>query len=328
MDHADTRSNGDSSSRQAAIGVKDSASATNDILETIRAMRMQEATKYKIENYFALQKAATACSDTMEVDPTGSNGLDIPIDAECRFRMSEWCFQIVDFCSFKRETVAIAMSCLDRFLVTESGREAYLDRNKFQLAAMVSLYSCVKIHEQEAMDPNLMATLSRGVFTPDEIELMEAKILSAIEFRVNPPTALAFCNLFLELIPNHVVNYDSRDTVLELAKFQTEIAVSDVDLMCINPSSIALGALINSFDSLDMDMQLQQHILGVLSAATQVDIQASLFRDVRIRLYESLTGQGENEFCSSISPQPSSPRLRGPTTTATFYEAPANVMGG
>eukprot|EP00934_Nitzschia_sp_Nitz4_P005898 Nitzschia sp. Nitz4//scaffold5_size260463//225655//226638//NITZ4_001021-RA/size260463-processed-gene-0.403-mRNA-1//-1//CDS//3329555457//5888//frame0 len=326
MDHADDGTSGRNGQAQSLPAAQRSVENATDILGTVRAMRMQEETKYRIENYFIKQRL-NGGTDSMEIDLSNVDSKDLPVDPECRFRMSEWCFQIVDFCSFKRETVAIAMSCLDRFVASPSGRDAYLDRSKFQLASMVALYSAVKIHEHEAMDPGLMATLSRGAFTAPQIEEMEARILSAIEFRVNPPTSLAFCNHFLDLIPSHVVDFQSRDTVMELAKFQTEIAVSDVDLMCAKPSTVALAALMNSFDSLDMDVALQQHILGVLSAATHVDIQNPLFRDIRIRLYECLTGQGENEYCSSLSPQQS---MSGGSKTpypSTYYEAPGKVAG-
>ena len=78
--------------------------------------------------------------------------------------MAKWCCEIADFCKYKRETVAIAMNCLDRFMSTPVGHQILLDRNAYQLASMTALYSAVKIHEQEAMDPNLVSSrLRRGV---------------------------------------------------------------------------------------------------------------------------------------------------------------------
>merc|ERR1712232_842236 len=95
-----------------------------------------------------------------------TTALDAPVDSSCRFAMARWCNETADFCNYKRETVAIAINCLDRFMSTPNGREVLLDRNLYQLAAMTALYSSVKIHEQEAMDPDLMSMLSRGVHTP------------------------------------------------------------------------------------------------------------------------------------------------------------------
>lgn len=308
-------------------------------LETIRAMMDQEESHYyKVENYFRREtsKVPGRCSegeDTMDVDTIAEIFVDEPIDPECRFRMSEWCYQIADFCGYKRATVAIAMSCLDRFIASNNdngvGHRLYRDRSQFQLASMVCFYSSVKIHEHEAMDAELVARLSRGVFEAKQIEDMEATMLSSLGFRMNPPTALAFSKFLLDLIPAHMIDHEFRDAGLELAKFQTEIAVSDVDLMDIKPSLIALAALINSFDSLNMDTKMQRYIIEILSTAVQVDCDSSIFRDVRIRLYEGLAGDGmtNNPYCSSITPQPATTGGLSRVLPTTLYEPSGSIRG-
>lgn len=293
-------------------------------LGVIQAMREQEEAHYQVENYFLRQDLACG-GDAMDIE-FSVDALREAIDPECRFRMSEWCYQIADFCGFKRETVAIAMSCLDRFIASKNfGDELYMNRTKFQLASMVCLYSSVKTHEHEAMDAELVATLSRGAFDAREIEEMEAQMLSSLQFRVNPPTALAFSKQLLDLIPSQIVDNQVRDALLELAKFQTEIAVSDPDLMPIRASTIALAALVNAFDGLGMDDNLQRYILQVLSEAIRVDSDSSLFRDVRIRLYEGLAGGGEGRFSSSISPQEPHPGGLSNKVQTTCYETPKTI---
>ena len=289
--------------------------------ETVRAMREQEEAHYFVENYFrrGQNKFSSECSsdeDSMNIDTVSQAFAEEPIDPECRSRMSEWYYQIVDFCGYKRETAAIAMSCLDRFIASkEVDHVLYRSRSQFQLASMVCFYSSIKIHEREAMAVGVVASLSRGEFQVKEIEEMEATMLNSIDFRMNPPTALAFSKHMLDLVPDYILSDDLRDTALELTKFQTEIVVSDVELMDIKSSLIALAALINSFDSLRMDTKIQGDIMVKLSSAINIDCEASVFRDVRIRLYEGLVGDGNR-----ISPQVASPRSLSIMDPATMYD--------
>lgn len=279
-----------------------SDSDSDSMLATTEAMRRQEETGYKTYDY--LHQQTPQCPPPTN-GPQSASLSTTPVDVDCRFRMSEWCYQIVDFCKFKRETVAVAMSCLDRFLCTPSGREVLLDRGIFQLAAMTALYTTIKVHEPEAMEPNLVASLSRGAFNTDQIEAMEFVMLSAIQWRVHPPTAIAFIHQYLDLIPDHLVSQEAREAVIDLSKFQTEVAVSDAGLMSVNASTVALASLINAFDSMNMDVTLQAHIQNVLSGAANIDCRSPLFGDVRIRLYEAMTGQTESHLCSNLTPEPS-----------------------
>ena len=85
-----------------------------------------------------------------------------PVDEDCRVKMCEWCYQVVDFCKFRRETVGIGMTYLDRYLCTEKGKKALGDRKEYQLVAMTCLYIAIKLHEPLEMETSLLADLSRG----------------------------------------------------------------------------------------------------------------------------------------------------------------------
>lgn len=184
---------------------------TESVLATIEAMRKQEETGYRAYDYLHQQVPPFSSMN-------GPQNTEAPVDVDCRFRMSEWCYQIVDFCKFKRETVAISMSFLDRLLCTPAGLEIFLDRSLFQLAAMTALYTAVKIHEPEAMEPTLIASLSRGAYNKEQVEAMEFKMMNAIQWRLNPPTAIAFVHELLDLIPSSLINGDAKAAVIDLAK--------------------------------------------------------------------------------------------------------------
>merc|ERR1719512_691392 len=112
---------------------------------------------------------------------------------------------------------------------TRSGQEVLLDRNLYQLAAMTALYSSVKIHEEQAMDPSLVSTLSRGVHSPQAVEAMESKMLTAIKWRVNPPTAMSFVRSMIDLVPDNIMLSSEKETILDIARLQIETTVTEYD---------------------------------------------------------------------------------------------------
>ena len=313
-------------------------------LQVLRVMLHQQEERYGIENYFLrpdLQQChlndmqprnGTMENNVMDVDMTTRSVDELPIDPECRFRMTEWCYQFIDLCGFRRETVAITISCLDRYLASRpTDDDVFMKRSRFQLAAMTCLYSVVKIHENQAMDTELVSRLSLGVFAPSEVEVMEMEILLSIGFLVNPPTAFAFCKHLLDAMPDDWMTMEMRDRVLELAKYQTEVAVGDVELMRVKPSWIALASLINAMGSIQNSSPFKQLVMDSISGIVGVCAHNPDFRNIRMRLYEGLSGEThsrENRFSSQIMPQPPScikeyTRVK-PTT---FYEEPTSVLG-
>jgi len=341
-------------------------------LQMLRAMLRQEDEHYTIENYFLrpdlhqqyqqrqeqhpINKDISLSNnsmhnDVMHVDDTmeKSNVLEVeddvddelPIDPECRFRMTEWYYMLCDHCGLKRETVAVTISCLDRFLSTQSTTEdVFMKRERFQLATMTCLYFTVKIHENQGMDMNLLSRLSRGIFVNEDVEAMEMKILLSIGFFVNPPTAMAFSKYLLDALPQDWLGMEMRDTVLEVAKYQTEVAVGDGHLIQVKSSWIALASLINAIMSVKEYIPLHGLILDSLSGIVRIQTDNNPdFQNVRMRLNNHLTGDippttttsssspHPNQFFSQILPQPPS-CIKEYTRSkpSTWYEEPTSVI--
>jgi len=122
------------------------------------------------------------------------------------------------------------------------GQEILLDRNLYQLAAMTSLYSSIKIHEQQVMDTQFVSNLSKGVHTPAAIEAMESKMLMAIQWRVNPPTAMSFMRMISSLILDTSLDSSTKETILDRTQQQIEMTVSEYSFC----SSIAFASMLNS----------------------------------------------------------------------------------
>jgi hypothetical protein len=244
-------------------------------IDTLQAMQRQEELGYSVVDYLSCL-------------PKNNTALDAPVDASCRSIMAKWCNEIADFCNYKRETVAIAVNCLDRFMSTQSGQEILFDRNQYQLAAMTALYSSVKIHEQEAMDPSLVSTLSRGVHSPQAVEAMESKMLNAIKWRVNPPTAMSFVRSMINLLPDHLMLSCDNETVLEVAKFQIELIVPEYDFCTYNASEIAFACALNALESVTNDGLVHADFGATIEKTIKND--DSSIKDLRIAIYEFMNG--------------------------------------
>jgi Cyclin, N-terminal domain/Cyclin, C-terminal domain len=241
---------------------------------TLAAMCQQEEMGYKTCPY--LQQIIQSPQHhlmTTTTKETAATSSALDVDIQSRSNMVAWCYQVVDFCKFHRETVAISMNLLDRFMACPFAAVMAAKTNVkvYQLACMTTLYTAVKIHEPEAMDPKIVSTLSNGTYSPAQIEDMEMQILMALTWRVNPPTAMAFVRQFLDLLPAQHFFADSqrqrRDAVYDLAKLQTELAVAEYCFLGVSASVIAYCALLNALESVGMDAQALAYASAICSHA-------------------------------------------------------------
>mmetsp|Transcript_12126 Transcript_12126/g.17971 ORF Transcript_12126/g.17971 Transcript_12126/m.17971 type:complete len:341 (-) Transcript_12126:8-1030(-) len=227
-----------------------------EIISQLESMRRQESGPYACRDYFNQQR-----SDSKECKfgtPTplqntkwsnkSSSQQSTPLRPSSRKKMIEWCYQIADQCKFERESIAIAISYLDRFLMTKSGAPALYDRKTFQLVAMTCLYTAIKLFEQEVIDPSIVVHLSRGTYTEDDVTGMEMIILSALQWRVQPPTAMAFVGHFLALAD---VTEQTKNLIMEVARVQVENAVIEHNFMNVKPSMIAAASILNTIHLMD-----------------------------------------------------------------------------
>merc|ERR1712072_13392 len=209
-----------------------------------------------------------------------------PVDATCRFLMAKWFNEVAGFCHYKSETVAIAMNCLDRFVMSPAGREILLDRDLYQLAAMTALYSSVKIHEQEAMDPNLVSTLSRGVHSPEAVEAMERKMPAAVQWRVNQPSSMSFARLMIDLIPDQYLDSSKKEALFD-------ITVNEYDFCTHDASSVAFACMLNAIESVTDDGMFYSNVETTMGEV--IDADDTSVQDLRFAVYELMTGTDDND---------------------------------
>ena len=243
-----------------------------EISETIAVMRMREESTYKCRKYFPSTKTNTEA-----------------VDEECRVKMTQWCFQVVEFCNFSREIVGIGMSYLDRYLCTSYGECALKDRKIYQLASMCSLYMATKLFETREMDLRLLSQLSRGVYTEAEIAAMEASILSALNWFVHPPTSISFITECMRAVPSIQKDRQTFIALIDIAKAHTELAVSDYAFVTIKQSSIAVASIANAFDILNSTIPtfIRSNVLERIAILIKVDMNSNEVLQARRMLSEN-----------------------------------------
>jgi lipoyl(octanoyl) transferase len=228
-----------------------------------------------------------ACKDYLNLDFEASQGHSDRVSESWRRKICEWIFEVVDHFSFDREVVSIALDYLDRVSSKQtevSGKP--VPKRQFQLIAVTSLYIAIKLHgETDAVDgPRLklrieaFVELSRGHFKVETIEAMELSILSALEWRVNPPTTVHFLAYFLRLLPQwskeeYAESYESMARrIFDTAKYLNELSVClSTFTFHYRPSTVAYASILCAIDTLHHTLPYEIHVqfLNNIAAATE-----------------------------------------------------------
>lgn len=192
---------------------------------------------------------------------------------EYRYNMVDWCFRMVDFCHLNRETVAIAMNFIDRFVIAEKGKSYLSSTSMYQLAAVTALYTAVKIHEIQAIDLQSMSNISKGIYSTKKVEEVEREMLDALHWKMNPPTAMSFVRCFVDAISHQFkLSPKLEETILELSRIQTESAVFDEELIECKMSTIGYCSLINALNFTVNDPVILHQITHVLGKTLNLPI--------------------------------------------------------
>lgn len=187
-----------------------------------------------------------------------------------REKICQWTYNVVDqyvtyslYCSFladfdltneilirvllpysfdlSREVVAVSLDLFDRYLATRNNE---CSGNLALLTSLTTLHIAIKIHDSKKIKIATLANLSRGQFGPKHIEEMEWKVLSALRWKLHPPTQYAFVSHMLLFLPNEA-HPAVRKEVFELSRYLTELAVCDTFFVDIPNSIVAFAAILN-----------------------------------------------------------------------------------
>jgi Cyclin, N-terminal domain/Cyclin, C-terminal domain len=136
--------------------------------------------------------------------------------------------------------VAISLSLFDRYLATVGNR---CNGNLALLASLTTMHIAIKLHDPKKIKLGTLANLSRGQFGPKNIEQMEWAILTALNWRLHPPTQYAFVAMLLLFLPQEV-HSSVRQRLHDVSMYLTELAVCDSYFVDVPCSKVAFAAIL------------------------------------------------------------------------------------
>lgn len=155
----------------------------------------------------------------------------------------DWLVEVSDEYKLQGETLALAVSYIDRFLSFMS-----VVRAKLQLVGTAAMFIAAKYEEIYPPDVSEFVYITDDTYTKTQVLRMEQLILKVLSFDLTVPTSLVFINTYC------VMN-DVPDKVKYLAMYLCELALLEADpYLTYMPSKIAAGALALGRHALDLPM--------------------------------------------------------------------------
>ena len=172
--------------------------------------------------------------------------LDSQLNVSWREKICQWSYNVVDHFDLPRELVAISLDLFDRYMATIGNQ---CSGNMALLASLTTLHIAIKIHAEKRIKISTLASLSRGQFGPQHIEEMEWQILSAVGWKLHPPTLFALITHLLMMVPNDT-HHSVRKELFELSIYMAELSVCDSYFVRVKASTVAFAAILNVIDEL------------------------------------------------------------------------------
>ena len=201
------------------------------------------------------------------------------VSEDDRTKMVDWCYKVVDTCQLERETVAIAMDLVDRFLSNKSSTAAMDvlgDRIQFQLLSLTALYVSIKVSQKISLGSDFFSVISRELYPIQDIEAMELVLLKELAWCISPPTCVQVANHVFSLLSTHVtLDRATWAAILDEVEYQGENAVRDYYFVTQRPSTVAMAAIFNAtMDRLDNKEECQDILRAVLSVMNSAEFES------------------------------------------------------
>lgn len=252
--------------------VVDSSLTLDDVVAVVTRMQRQESTAYRRSDYLSRNDKTRDYTNV--------------VDGTWRQRIVEWMYGVVDHCSLRRDSVAVATHYLD--LCVERG--VIEDRQHFQLAAMTALQLAIKLYDSTVVQLNSLIKLGRGLFTEQDVIEMERTILKTLDWHVHPPTSICYLRQFLKLLPSSISPV-ARYKIAEVTRFVSEISVCLYKFVDAPASAVAYSGMLIAMDRIDelvLPSWQRQQIFHTMRSQCHMDYTSPEIRKVVARLHTSL----------------------------------------
>jgi Cyclin, N-terminal domain/Cyclin, C-terminal domain len=188
--------------------------------------------------------------------------------------------------------------------------------NTALLASLTTLYIAIKLYDTKKIKLSTLANLSRGQFNSNDIEIMEWTVLSALQWKLHPPTPYAFVEYILFFLPSEV-GHTIRTGLNEVSKYLTELAVCDAYFVDrAHSSTIAFAAILTVMEDINywkFSGSLREAFLQNLACQVNLHHQSNDVVNARKRLrkmYTNATIMNASDV-NCVTPQQNSPTSPG-----------------
>ena len=126
-----------------------------------------------------------------------------PFDGIWRQQIVEWMYTVINHCKLRHEAATAAVFFLDSAVA----RGLIETADNYQLGAMTALYLGLKIFDSPSMRVvklGSLVKLGNGDFGEADIVKMERQMLKLFQWKMSPPTADCFVQIYLELLPKDI----------------------------------------------------------------------------------------------------------------------------
>ncbi|OQR82950.1 hypothetical protein ACHHYP_15272 [Achlya hypogyna] len=131
--------------------------------------------------------------------------------AAWRKRMCEWMVHTGKAFELSVETVACAVHYMDVYLSVLSA-----DKIVLQLVSMVAMFVASKFHETRPIVMEEMELLCQNKYPRAEIVAMEKQLLHVLQWKLNPPTPIAFARDLLTFESSPSIHAHLEEATIEL----------------------------------------------------------------------------------------------------------------
>lgn len=216
------------------------------LVSKMNAMRRKETTIYSFANFYAPPRHLKLHT---------SEYINVRDDMSCRDKICSWTYNVIDHFELSRQTVAISMDIFDRYMATIGNM---CDSNLALLTSLTTLYIAIKVNEKKKIKLCTVAKLSRELFTSEDIEVMEMKVMKALSWLVNPVTTSDFISHMVVLLPP-TSSICTRREIHELCRYLSELSVCDPFFVEQHKSTAALATILNVLEDDISNEELPRH---------------------------------------------------------------------
>lgn len=167
--------------------------------------------------------------------------------------ISSFYYAVIDGKNLDRRIVSIALSYLKSFLA----RQPDESKGFYQLAMLTSLYVAIKIHSSNIYQGGRpmvfikeVVNWSDGVFTTQDISEMETRMLSTLNYYMNPPVAQHFLDIITPMLDADLIIIPLvKQHIITISNWLCEISATDSYFTSVKPSSVAYAAILVAVDT-------------------------------------------------------------------------------